>query len=173
MIWVDIKEMIMVEVSLKAEVRLETGKTSAEHLFPSRFSFWLEINDLQSIEMTTTLVKKTRQAPLTTGNLQRSSSEESGSSEIHAQEIFRRHFEARFKPLPTVEKSVKVVEETPRKSSEEDSEWDGISDEEERGVQVVEHVDAQLQMTAMSKAELKAFMVRFLPSILLLVLTWS
>jgi hypothetical protein len=166
MIWVDIKEMIMVEVSLKAEVRLETGKTSAEHLFPSRFSFWLEINDLQSIEMTTTLGKRT-------GNLQRSSSEESGSSEIHAQEIFRRHFEARFKPLPTVEKSVKVVEETPRKSSEEDSEWDGISDEEERGVQVVEHVDAQLQMTAMSKAELKAFMVRFLPSILLLVLTWS
>ncbi|KAF8852489.1 hypothetical protein BDZ45DRAFT_545079, partial [Acephala macrosclerotiorum] len=79
-------------------------------------------------------------------------------AELDAQEIFRRHFEAQFKPIPIIHKPAKVVEEAPGDDPEEDSDWDGISEGEEDGVQVVEHTDAQPRIAAMSKEELKAFM---------------
>lgn len=97
--------------------------------------------------------------------------------ELDAAEIFRRHFEARFKPLPDVKekkggkKGAVVVEE----DEDEDEEWGGLSgegeddDEEEdsdgddgvkrRKIDVVEHTSA-VSAPKMSKAELKAFMVR-------------
>ena len=37
--------------------------------------------------------------------------------------------------------------------------WGGISDNEETEVQVVEHTEAQARTAAMSKEELKSFMV--------------
>lgn len=107
--------------------------------------------------------------------------EEDGEEELDAAEIFRRHFEARFKPLPDVkEKKVKkkgaVVEE--EEHDDEDEEWGGLSgegsendDEEEdsedegvkrRKIDVVEHT-AAVSAPKMSKAELKAFMVRSHP----------
>jgi hypothetical protein len=92
----------------------------------------------------------------------RSESEESQSAELDAQEIFRRHFEAQFAPLPVVQKETKAVEDVPEEESEEESEWGGISEPEEDSVEVIEHSDAQSRMAAMSKEELKAFMVSYL-----------
>lgn len=78
-----------------------------------------------------------------------------------AQEVFRRHFEARFKPLPKVQKLIEAVAQAPDDVSEEGSEWGGISDEEGSSVPIIEHTDARAQMATMSKAQLKAFMVVF------------
>jgi hypothetical protein len=81
--------------------------------------------------------------------------------EQEAQEILRRHFEAKFKPLPQVQKKADVVdEEQLEESSVEGSEWGGILDEEQDAVQIVEHTDSQSRITTMSKDELKAYMVR-------------
>ncbi|OBT75091.1 hypothetical protein VF21_06539 [Pseudogymnoascus sp. 05NY08] len=104
-----------------------------------------------------------------------------GKEELDAAEIFRRHFEARFKPLPDVKekkggkKGAVVVEE----SDDEDEEWGGLSgesedDEEEedsdeddgvkrRKIDIVEHTSA-VSAPKMSKAELKAFMSARPPS---------
>jgi hypothetical protein len=87
-------------------------------------------------------------------------SAESDTDSIDAQEIFRRHFEAQYAPLPEVPKKVKIVQPTTDDESEEETDWDGISDDENGGVQVIEHTDAQLRMAAMSKEQLKSFMVR-------------
>lgn len=90
---------------------------------------------------------------------QREGSNDSGSAELDAQELFRRHFEAKFKPLPVVKKVETVLEEVPVDEPEEDSDWDGISDDGGCAVEVVEHTDAQSRIVLMSKEELKAFMV--------------
>jgi hypothetical protein len=82
------------------------------------------------------------------------------SFELNAHEIFRRHFEAQFKALPHVEKPVKVLEQQVESESEDDSEWDGISDGEQTSVQVVEHIAKKSQIATMSKVELKSYMVK-------------
>ncbi|CZT08704.1 uncharacterized protein RAG0_13721 [Rhynchosporium agropyri] len=89
-------------------------------------------------------------------------SEKSEAELPDAQEIFRRHFEAQFKPLPAVKKKI-VVEPMVEDESEEDSDWYGISDVEQNGVQVIEHTDAESRMAAMSKEELKSFMSSKIP----------
>ena len=70
------------------------------------------------------------------------SEQESEGEEIDAQEIFRRHFEAQFKPLPEVKKTAKPAQSVAEledlsedKDEDEDkdevgSDWDGISGEE-------------------------------------------
>ena len=116
--------------------------------------------------MATTLGKRKRRAAKDSGDTGSSRQDDAfpKSLELDAQEIFRRHFEAQFKPLPPVEKKVKVVEDKPEDDSEDDSEWDGISDGEQAAVQVVEHTNAQSRVATMSKDELKAYMVRlFIP----------
>jgi hypothetical protein len=85
--------------------------------------------------------------------------EESEASGLDAQEIFRRHFEAQFKPLPAVPKFSKPANDESGDGSEGDSDWDGISDDEENAVQVVEHTERRARTAAMSKEELKSFMV--------------
>lgn len=119
--------------------------------------------------MTTNLGKRKRHA-VEPEQDRRQSSEESDSIQEDAQAIFRRHFEAQFKPLPELKRVAKIVEEEPEDDSEEDSEWDGISDEDGGSVQVVEHSDAQTRMAAMSKEQLKAFMVCFRGSHILLLI---
>lgn len=107
--------------------------------------------------MSTRLGKRKRHATKDIGP-SREQSEESLGEELDAQEIFRRHFEAQFKPLPKVQNAT-VVEESSDQVPETESDWGGLSDGEEDGVQVVEHEDAQARMAAMSKEELKIFMV--------------
>ena len=87
----------------------------------------------------------------------------SDSSDIDVLEIFRRHFETQFEPLPIIKKTKHVVQEEEADEAEEESEWDGISETEETAVQVVRHTDAQSRMASMSKEELKVFMVYKLP----------
>ena len=123
------------------------------NIFDGRFNF------SQPHEMATTLGKRKRAVAETSKNDRRQQREDSSSSELDAQEIFRRHFEAQFKPLPVSMKAVKVIKEAPEDDSEEESDWDGISDIEETAVQVVEHTEAQSRMATMSREELKAFMV--------------
>ncbi|TAQ83568.1 hypothetical protein B7494_g8107 [Chlorociboria aeruginascens] len=106
------------------------------------------------------LGKRKRQAIVPKENERMEEPEGSGVLE-HAQEIFRRHFEAQFKPLPAVQRSVKTVEV--EEDFGDESDWDGISDTQENAVQVVEHTDASTRMAAMSKEELKAFMSSKIP----------
>ncbi|KAL7960832.1 hypothetical protein V8C34DRAFT_275853 [Trichoderma compactum] len=105
-----------------------------------------------------------------------------------AQEIFRRHFEAQFLPLPEAKRKAKAVEEEDGSedgseddgdgSGSEGGEWDGLSNEEDDDeveddedeeedededdtpvIQVVDHSVSQAPATStMSKRELKAFM---------------
>jgi hypothetical protein len=109
--------------------------------------------------MASMLGKRKRRAPEATKIEHREESEESDASELDAQEIFRRHFEAQFTPLPAAQICSKPVAKEALDEPEEDSDWDGISDDEENGVQVVEHTEAQVRTAAMSKEELKSFMV--------------
>jgi hypothetical protein len=109
--------------------------------------------------MATTLGKRKRRTAEVYIDAQRKEYKVSNSLDLDAREIFRRHFEAQFKPLPVLRKAAKVVEEAEEDDSEESSSWNGLSEDEGRGVQVVEHTDAQSRMAAMSKDELKAFMV--------------
>lgn len=85
--------------------------------------------------------------------------QKSESLDIDAQEIFRRHFEAQFKPLPQIEKPQEGPQQAPFNESEEELDWGGISDEEDNVIAIVEHQDAHSRMAAMSKEELKSFMV--------------
>ncbi|KAH7328437.1 hypothetical protein B0I35DRAFT_506904 [Stachybotrys elegans] len=94
--------------------------------------------------------------------------------EQEAQEIFRRHFEAQFKPLPTAEaESQAAQDESDAEQSDDESEWGGFSEEEEEeeeeedgdedaqestAVQVVDHSSSASQPTVMSKREQRAFM---------------
>lgn len=93
-----------------------------------------------------------------------SDSSESGSESeaIDAQEIFRRHFQSQFEALPEVAKKPKIALPAPEIEPEEDdevSDFEGLSDTDEDGIQVVEHTDSQTRMVAMTKEELKRFMV--------------
>ena len=111
--------------------------------------------------MATMLGKRKRQ----TGDItkrEKEEHEESDISGLDAQEIFRRHFEAQFKPLPVARKPSKLVAEELGDESEEGSDWGGLSDDEENEVQVVEHTEAQARTAGMSKEELKSFMVIFI-----------
>ncbi|KAF4627506.1 hypothetical protein G7Y89_g10650 [Cudoniella acicularis] len=108
--------------------------------------------------MATNLGKRKRHSKEATKNEPGSDSDGSSVPEIDAQEIFRRHFETQFKPLPVVIKVSAVEEDVVDEESGDDSEWDGISEAAEDSVEVVEHSDAQSRMAAMSKEELKAFM---------------
>ncbi|KAG0652396.1 Forty S assembly factor [Hyphodiscus hymeniophilus] len=113
--------------------------------------------------MATTLGKRKRRATEKGLDTREGSNKESTCPEVDAQELFRRHFEAKFKPLPVVKKveEVIVVQED---DSEDDSDWDGISDDDQGAVEVVEHSDFESRLALMSKEELKAFMSSKPPS---------
>lgn len=109
--------------------------------------------------MAPTLGKRKRQTPKAPENDSHDDNN-AESFQLDAQEILKRHFEARFKPLPQVEKAKIVEEEKLEDSSEKDSEWDGISeDEEQNNVQIIEHTDTQPRIATMSKNILKSYMV--------------
>lgn len=78
------------------------------------------------------------------------------------QDIFRRHFEAKFKPLPLekphASEPVGEDQDEDVDSTDEDAEWSGFSDEED--VEVVEHSHDTFSTTAHDRHDLKAFMVR-------------
>ncbi|KAF2026055.1 hypothetical protein EK21DRAFT_74974 [Setomelanomma holmii] len=86
------------------------------------------------------------------------SSDSNDSDREDLQAIFRRAFEAKFKPLPVEAKKQKIEEEELKEEEEgEDSDWSGISDDED-DVEVIEYHDSRLDTDENSKAEMRAFM---------------
>ncbi|KAG8416619.1 pre-rRNA processing and 40S ribosomal subunit assembly [Metarhizium acridum] len=107
----------------------------------------------------------------------------SSISEPDANELLRRHFEARFQPLEERPSSTKAEQQAAEGDSNEDSEWGGLSnddaadsnDEEEFDdaedvsehesgdddaptIEIIDHSTPQLPKESMPKRELKAFM---------------
>lgn len=88
----------------------------------------------------------------------RRESTESSDGET-AKALFRRAFEAKFKPLPKIEKP-EVQQEDPETDNDDisHSDWDGLSEEE--AVEVVRHVLPEFTRSAEIDGGKKAFMVR-------------
>ncbi|KAF2790185.1 hypothetical protein K505DRAFT_340661, partial [Melanomma pulvis-pyrius CBS 109.77] len=86
---------------------------------------------------------------------------ESGDEDIQA--IFRRAFEAKFKPLAVEPKKTKMAEKEEEKVDEdedEESDWSGISSSSDEGnnVEVIEYSATHDISEKASRAELRAFM---------------
>lgn len=97
-------------------------------------------------------------------------------SEEEANEIFRRHFESRFAPLPETTPSKTTVESDHDDDEPSDSEWGGISSDEdsasetseveddaseapeEPSIQVIDHSIPQIPKPTLSKSDLKAIL---------------
>jgi hypothetical protein len=93
-----------------------------------------------------------------------SASSESGGEDLQA--IFRRAFEAKFKPLTVEPKKPKIAEmeaeeeeqdDDNHNNEDEDTDWAGISDEEDH-IEVIEYQDSRLDEDDTAKAEMRAFM---------------
>ncbi|KID79923.1 uncharacterized protein G6M90_00g014600 [Metarhizium brunneum] len=106
----------------------------------------------------------------------------SSISEPDANELLRRHFEARFQPLEERLSNTKSEEQADEGDSDEDSEWGGLSNDDAAGsdeeegddaedllegesgdddtpaIEIIDHSTPQLPKESMSKRELKAFM---------------
>jgi hypothetical protein len=81
---------------------------------------------------------------------------DSGAENLQA--IFRRAFEAKFKPLPVEPKKPKIEEtHVQEEPEEEETDWSGISDNE-NGVEVIEYQDPRRELDESERAEMKAFM---------------
>jgi hypothetical protein len=95
-----------------------------------------------------------------TGSGSSGSEEEEGGADIH--DIFRRAFEAKFKPLEVEKKKLELEKEDEvLEDEEEESDWSGISDEDEEAhkIEVVDVSQSHNKNERMSKAEMRAFMV--------------
>lgn len=95
--------------------------------------------------MATTLGKRKRRAEAEAENPKKAPtrSDSSSSDGETARALFRRAFEAKFKPLGKVEKKPKVQPEPEDEDEDlsQSSDWDGLSDEEDDDeVEVVRHV---------------------------------
>lgn len=95
----------------------------------------------------------------------RSPSPSSGSDNEDMQELFRRAFEKKFKPLdvepkkPKIEKAPIVEEDEEEDDDDDESDWSGLSDSESNKVEVIEYKDATLASSEeASKALKRAFM---------------
>jgi hypothetical protein len=94
-----------------------------------------------------------------------SSDSDSKNDEEHGriQEIFRQHFEAKFKPLPT-SNDKKLIEDDGQdlEGSVDEDEWSGLSSTEENEVIEVYHTEASISPSKRDKDQWKTFMVRHL-----------
>ena len=87
------------------------------------------------------------------------SSDHTGANEQDINDIFRRAFEAKFKPLPVEsEADPSPALRAEPASEEEDTIWSGLS-EDEAAVQVVEHTNPDLNTAVLDKSAKRAFMV--------------
>jgi hypothetical protein len=88
-----------------------------------------------------------------------SDSSKSGGEDLQA--IFRRAFEAKFKPLAVEPKKAKIEEAEEELEEDDDEEgdtdWAGISEDDD-DVEIIDYTNTQLGRDDTSKAEMKAFM---------------
>lgn len=135
---------------------------SLTHLSPS--------TDLCTTEMAFALGKRKRVSREEFSRPSRSPSPSSHASDSEGQDdlqaIFRRAFEAKFKPLDAEPKKKPKIEKVEiEEEEEEESDWSGISSEDEDSsgnqVEVFDYAAAQAQRTEdkASKSEMRAFMV--------------
>lgn len=75
--------------------------------------------------------------------------------------LFRQHFEATFEPLEKFCLSSSNQEAIEVQPDVTESEWEGLSDEEQVKTQIIEFHESEMSKTNISKDELKTFMVRF------------
>ncbi|KAJ9662959.1 pre-rRNA processing and 40S ribosomal subunit assembly [Coniosporium apollinis] len=81
------------------------------------------------------------------------------SDQEDLQAIFRRHFEAKFKPLAAPAKPKKeAVDHIAEELTEGESDWDGISEDEEAPVEIIEHSTSTDAASLLDKQAQKAFM---------------
>jgi len=110
--------------------------------------------------MTITLGKRKRAHP---SHRIEQSSDSSEDDREGLQDIFRRAFEKKFKPLPTDDRAKRRIQlqtSQPLYTSQDETDWEGVDSEEEHdaAVEVVEVSDIH-NTEEVSKSELKAFMV--------------
>lgn len=116
--------------------------------------------------------KRVAREELTASSRSPSPSSEFGNSDGEdMQDIFRRAFEAKFKPLDVEPKKIKVEEmageEYEEREAEEESDWSGISssdeDSDKHEVEVFEYTDPRTRAKPTgeraTKAEMRKFMV--------------
>lgn len=78
------------------------------------------------------------------------------------QDIFRKHFEAKYKPLPLIEKkaAIELLNDLSVSEEDDEDEWSGFSGDEQTTVQIVQHVDITETQEETNKRELREFLVR-------------
>ena len=137
-------------------------------------TFLISARSLSVLTMAPTLGKRKRRSTESIRDTGAASQEPWDSQNKNVQDVFRRHFEASFRPLSRVKKSTKLVEEATEGEDEYASEWEGISGSEgilqdqcrrpkltfkEGGqIEIIEHAEITAAST-MTKDELKEFMV--------------
>lgn len=84
-----------------------------------------------------------------------------GKEPSQVQALFRQHFETTFEPLEKFCLSSSNQEAIEVQPDVMESEWEGISDEEQVKTQIIEFHGSEMSKTNISKDELKTFMVRF------------
>lgn len=84
-----------------------------------------------------------------------------GKESSKLQALFRQHFEASFEPLDKSCLSSSKQEAIEVQPDVTESEWEGISDEEQVKTQIVEFHGSEMSKINISRDELKTFMVRF------------
>ena len=86
-------------------------------------------------------------------------------TDTRLQALFQKHFEAQFEPLPhdhaVREKTLSVSPSTDNSSV---SDWEGLSDEEEDGPEIIDYDPATPFNAELPSQEIKSFMVQFRPS---------
>lgn len=84
-----------------------------------------------------------------------------GKESSQLQALFRQHFETSFEPLDEICYASSKQEAVDAESDVTESEWEGISDEEQVKTQIIEFHGSQISKMNISRDELKTFMVRF------------
>jgi hypothetical protein len=121
--------MVLVSVSLEGSSQgLEVRNVPPK--FEKCFKFKISVNSMFNFKMAPSLGKRKRHITETIQNTRAASEESSESQDEEVQDVFRRHFEAHFKPLPTVKKATDMAEDDPDVEDEDDTEWEGISEPE-------------------------------------------
>lgn len=124
--------------------------------------------------MSATLGKRKR--PSGTVRAAQSEDIKNGSDDLddqrRVQEIFKKHFEARYKPLPVEKINEPDLDEQSDVPSSDDEAWSGFSSEEEPPVVEVDHANSIDVKPGSSKDEWKAFMVHRICLFGFTTLTW-
>lgn len=90
-------------------------------------SLKISMDSTFNFRMAPTLGKRKRKGTEAIQNTRAASVKSSESQDEDIRDVFRRHFEAHFNPLPTVNKAVSIVADVPDAEDEDDTEWEGIS----------------------------------------------